>query len=54
MEKTKRGARKQVMIRTIPGINGDLVSRPTSPTRNDEELIFRLKSFIGVAVTAEE
>jgi hypothetical protein len=54
MEKAKFGARKQVIVGTILGIDGNSVSRSASSAGNDEELILELKSFISVAVAAEE
>ena len=46
VEKAKFGARKEVLVTLLSGIDNNLVPRPTSSARGDEELAVRLKPLI--------
>ncbi len=54
MEKAKFGARKEVLITLLSGIDINLVSWPASSPGDDEDFILFLKPFVGMAMPAEK
>jgi hypothetical protein len=54
MEKADFGTRKQVLINTPGGVNGDPMRGSATSTGDDEEFVFNLKPFIGMAMPAEK
>jgi hypothetical protein len=44
----------EVLVTTLCRIGVNLMSRPASPTRDDEEFFLHLKPFIGMAMPTEK
>lgn len=54
MEKAKFGTGKEVLVSTLGGIEGDLMSWSAPSAGDDEKLVVNLKPFIRVIVAAEK